>query len=266
MAGTGGGAPRSEELAALARAAAHGGIFCDFDGCLAPIVADPNTARAVRGARAVLERLAATFQVVAVVSGRSIADLSARVRARGVRLIGLHGMEELRDGAVRALGDADAARARVERAAARIEVDLGKAPGAALERKGLALAVHFRRSPDPIEAERLATPLVHEAAALEGLSVVPGRRILEVRPKDVGDKGDAIRRIIAEDSLRAGMACGDDVGDLPAFDALIGLETRIRVAVASPEAPPALIEVAEVVVQSPRALVALLKRLAEAAG
>jgi trehalose 6-phosphate phosphatase len=108
----------------------------------------------------------------------------------------------------------------------------------------------------------VASPIVHEAASAGGLEVVPGRRILEVRPMGSGDKGDVVRRLIASESLRAGLVAGDDVGDVPAFRALDGLTVAARVAVASPEAPAELIAGADVVVSSPTEFVALLNGLA----
>jgi trehalose 6-phosphate phosphatase len=170
-------------------------------------------------------------------------------------------MEEMRDGNVVVMREAEASATAVERAAARIEQILPRAPGAALERKGLALAVHFRRAPDPDQAERVAGPLVGEVAEAEGLQIVPGRRILEIRPAAGGTKGDTVRRIVAEDDLRGGLVGGDDVGDIPAFDALDGLDVAVRVAVASAEAPPELADRADVVLESPGSFVALLARL-----
>src|SRR5688500_12355140 len=63
----------------LAERAAETGIFLDFDGSLAPIVSDPAEARAISGASTVLSRLSGGFRVVAVVSGRSVRDLSHRL-------------------------------------------------------------------------------------------------------------------------------------------------------------------------------------------
>jgi trehalose 6-phosphate phosphatase len=249
-------------LAGLIERPRETGIFCDFDGCLSPIVLDPDASRPVRGASTVMARLAARYASVAIVSGRSVADLARRIRAPGVRLVGLHGMEELRDGIVRVVPEAEAARASVERAADKLETSLRGVRGAILERKGLALAVHFRRAADPIEAERLATPLVIAVATDAGLEIVPGRAILEVRPAEGGHKGDAVRRIVDERKLRAALFGGDDVGDLPAFAALDGLQPGIRVAVASAESPSALVERADLVVSSPLEFVRLLRSLA----
>ena len=254
---------RDAALSTLAADSSHTGLFCDFDGCLAPIVPDPADSKSVPGADEALEHLADAYKVVAVVSGRAVADLAGRVRARGVRLIGLHGMEEMRGGDVMVLREVEASQAAVERAAARIEGMLARAPGAVLERKGLALAVHFRRAEDPIEAERIAGPLVLEAAKAEGLEIVPGRRILEVRPTAGGTKGDAVRRVIEEADLKGAMVGGDDVGDIPAFAAIQGLAVSVRVAVASHEAPTELTDRADIVLDSPKAFVALLQELSE---
>jgi trehalose 6-phosphate phosphatase len=248
-------------LADIAARPDQTGIFCDFDGCLSPIVPEPSAARPVRGAATLLGRLAARYASVAIVSGRSVADLARRIRVPGVRLIGLHGMEELHGGVVTVVPEAETARGAVERAARELERSLRGVRGAILERKGLALAVHFRRARDPVEAERIAAPLVVEAASDAGLAVVPGRRILEVRPMEGGDKGNAVHRVIDERGLTAALAGGDDVGDLPAFAALDGLEAAVRVAVASAEAPAALTERADLIVGSPQEFVGLLRHL-----
>jgi trehalose 6-phosphate phosphatase len=249
-------------LKALAAARERAGIFTDFDGTLSPIVEDPAEAKPVRGTKAVLEALARRFAVVAVVSGRPVLDLAHRIRPRGVRLVGIHGLEVLDAASVSVAPPAEAARAAVEAVAASLLSSLRGMRGVSIERKGLALAVHFRRAPDPDEAERLAAPLVSEAAAAAGLVVVPGRRVLEVRPAGGGDKGDAVRRIAASANLDAALVAGDDVGDIPAFEALAGLDPLLRVAVASAESPPGLAAAADLVVEEPAAFVAVLRTLA----
>ena len=94
-----------------------------------------------------------------------------------------------------------------------------------------------------------------------GLALVSGRQVLELRPAGGGDKGTVARRIVAEHGLRAALVAGDDTGDLPAFEAIAGLDVAVRVAVASDEAPPELTQRADIVVSSPRELVSLLERL-----
>src|SRR5580704_5925828 len=78
-------------------------VMVDFDGTLAPIVADPASARAVPGAARTLGALGLTFGTVAVVSGRPAEFLHRRLRSAGsaVRIFGLYGMEEIEGSEVR---------------------------------------------------------------------------------------------------------------------------------------------------------------------
>ena len=84
-------------LAVLLEDPAASAVMVDFDGTLAPIVADPASARAVPGAARTLGALAECFGSVAVVSGRPGEFLARRLRAAGpsVLLFGLYGMEEV---------------------------------------------------------------------------------------------------------------------------------------------------------------------------
>jgi len=76
-------------LALLRRDPATAGIFSDFDGTLSPIVADPALAEPLAGVPELLGELARRYQVVAVVSGRPVAFLAARLPA-SILLAGLY--------------------------------------------------------------------------------------------------------------------------------------------------------------------------------
>jgi trehalose 6-phosphate phosphatase len=86
-----------------------------------------------------------------------------------------------------------------------------------------------------------------------------------LRPAVRSDKGDAIRRIIGESNADSVIVAGDDLGDLSAFAAAFELKARggdvLRVAVDSAEAPPVLIEQADVIVDGPAGLLEFLRRL-----
>lgn len=243
--------------------AAAAGVVCDFDGTLAEIVADPRDARPARGAAAALGRLARRYPVVAVVSGRPVADLAGRIRVPGVILAGIHGLEERRGRRLRVAPEGEAARAAVERAAAALAERLRPFGGVEVERKGLSVAVHFRRAEDPPRALEEATPLVEREAAREGLRLLRGRLVLEAMPAGGGDKGSATTRLAAGGGLRALAVLGDDAGDLPAFAAARSLPVSVCVAVASAEAPPGLIEAADLAVEGPRGVVAVLRALSD---
>ncbi len=78
-------------LAAFAAAEGRAGVLLDFDGSLSPIVARPELAQIRDGARDALARLVGRFAVVAVVSGRTRAELETLIGVPGVRLAALYG-------------------------------------------------------------------------------------------------------------------------------------------------------------------------------
>ena len=66
---------------------------------------------------------------------------------------------------------------------------------------------------------------------------------------------------MAESGLRGALYAGDDTTDLDAFRGLDGLELAVRVAVSSDEAPDELGLAADLVVDGPEGLAAVLARL-----
>src|SRR6185295_3199200 len=84
------------------------------------------------------------------------------------------------------------------------------------------LAVHTRKLSDPRAAfAGLSTPL-HELAARHGLAVEPGKNVWEIRAPGV-DKGATLCAVVAETGARQVIFAGDDLGDLPAFQAVRNL-------------------------------------------
>jgi trehalose 6-phosphate phosphatase len=252
-------------LGVLLEDPAHSAVLTDFDGTLAPIVADPDTTEPLAEAPGVLGALAERFAVVAVVSGRPAWFLAERLAGAGpsVRLFGVYGMEWIENGTVHHAPEVEQWRAPAAEvvAAARAEF-AGSAVG--IEDKGASVTVHWRRTPE-------AAPRVREFAPVwakrTGLVLVPGRMAFEFRPPVGADKGTVVERL-ARGCVAACFA-GDDVGDLAAFAALDRLAAEgtraVRVAVADEESPPELIAAADVVVPGPVEALALLRRLASSA-
>jgi len=230
-----------ERLAAEPRLAA---LFFDLDGVLAPIVARPEDAVVPAATRSELERLAGRYPLVAVVTGRDGDDARARLGVEGIVVVGSHGLE-LEPGA-------EAWAERLQAFAAKVDWPL--------ERKRLTVAFHYRTADDEREARR-TLEAVAERARAEGFVARFGRKVLEVLPPLEADKGTAVTHLVSERGLRRGLYAGDDTTDLDGFRALEGLELAVRVAVASPEGPPALREAADLVVESPAALLDLLREL-----
>ncbi|WTO36627.1 trehalose-phosphatase [Streptomyces achromogenes] len=250
-------------------------IGLDFDGTLAPIVADPEQARAHPDAVPALAALAPKIASVSVITGRP-----PEVAVRYGGFAGVPGLEHLtvlgHYGAERwdaATGTVTAPPPHPGVAAARAELPrllerAGAAEGTWIEEKGRALAVHTRRAADPQGAyQSLRAPLA-DLAARHGLIVEPGRLVLELRPPGM-DKGVALL-----DHARAvGAGCvvyaGDDLGDLPAFDAVDTLRADgvpgLLVCSGSTEVTE-LAKRADLVVDGPEGVVGLLRALAAQLG
>jgi trehalose 6-phosphate phosphatase len=245
-------------------------IATDFDGTLAPIVADPRAARADPGAVPALRRLAHGVGTLAVITGRPAAEAVAYGgfdAVPGLIVLGHYGWQRWQDGE---LTGPDAPPA-VQTARQLLPDVLGRAgapEGTWVEDKGDALAVHTRRTADPESALRLLRGPLGDLAARLGLAAEPGRMVIELRPAGV-DKGTALTGLARERAADPVMFCGDDLGDLPAFDAVRALRAEgIRgcaVASASTESLPAA-AAADLVVEGPEGIVRLLEAIATELG
>jgi trehalose 6-phosphate phosphatase len=140
------------------------------------------------------------------------------------------------------------------------------APGAFLEDKGSALAVHTRRTVDPAGALAALRDPLGAMAVHHGLALEPGRLVLELRPPGT-DKGAALTDLARETGAGSVLYAGDDLGDLRAFEAVLALRHQgvpgLRVCSANTEAPE-LAAHADLLVPGPEGVVTLLRELTEA--
>jgi trehalose 6-phosphate phosphatase len=235
-------------LAPLAAAAERTALIFDVDGTLAPIVSRPELAEVPPATRAELARLAARYAKVACLSGRAGADAARLVGVPQVETIGNHGLELLTSAGSLA-GPVSAFRRTIG----------DRWP---VEDKGLTLSLHFREAPDEEAALAVLEPIAAEAERA-GLDARWGRKVLELRPRASADKGTAVRTLLERSGARLGLYAGDDTTDLDAFRGLreAPLERAVAVGVASPEAAPALLESADLVVDGPGGLLDVLRLL-----
>ncbi|MET9764667.1 trehalose-phosphatase [Streptomyces sp. NPDC006372] len=267
--------PGREGLDALLTHPGKALIGLDFDGTLAPIVADPEKARAHPEALSALAALAPKVAAVAVITGRP-----AEVAVRNGAFADVPGLEHLvvlgHYGAERwdaRSGETSAPEPHPGVAAIRAELPellerLGASQGTWIEEKGRAVAVHTRRAADPQAAlDSLREPLAG-LAARHGLIVEPGRMVLELRPPGM-DKGVALTEFAREIGAGSVLYAGDDLGDLPAYAAVDKLRSDgtpgLLVCSGSDEVTE-LSERSDVVVDGPEGVVHLLAALADRLG
>lgn len=181
-------------------------LALDFDGTLAPIVADRDGAAMRPLTRRLLRKVARAYPCV-VLSGRSRADVARRVKGVPfVDVIGNHGME-------RGRAPASTLR-RVRRWIRLLQGRLGPMQGVAIEDKGLSLAVHYRASR---QKKRSRERILEAVRGLEGVRLVGGKHVLNVLPAGAPHKGLALEGVRTRLGCDTAIYLGDDETDEDVF-------------------------------------------------
>jgi trehalose-phosphatase len=205
----------------------------DYDGTLTPLVSSPAAAVLAPSVRATLARLAESDRArLAILSGRGLADLRARVALDNVVYGGCHGLEitgrQLHFRHPRAKRSGVAAMERALTAA------LPSVPGARLECKGLAVSLHYRHV---VPSRRPAVRKIAEQMLRRrpDLTLVAGHLVFDFIPRVGWHKGTAARWMVSRlvRTLPARRAvivyAGDDASDEMAFATLRGRALTIHV-------------------------------------
>jgi trehalose 6-phosphate phosphatase len=245
-------------------------VGLDFDGVLSPIVEDPERAVIHPDAAPTLVALAAQVRAVVVITGRP---------ARQV--VELGGLEQLadtlpEDARLAVMGqygherwDSVSREFTSPEPPAGLQTFREELPGllaaqdasdAVVEEKGLAVAVHTRRLPDPQATYVRLERTLDDAARRNGLTLEPGRLVLEVRSPGA-HKGLAVRTALQELDGGAVLFAGDDLGDVEAFEAVRELRDGGLpglLVCSESEEQQALAELADVVVPGPDGVLELL--------
>jgi len=200
---------------------ASGLLLClDFDGTLAPIVETPDDATMAAGNRHLLARLSEKPDAtVAVVSGRSIADLRERVGVDGLCYAGNHGLE-WDDGSGTDVAPAvRETRAELRDVIGRLRSCLSAVDGCTVEDKSLTATVHYRQ----VAADNLPTVVEATRTIVEttdGFECRPGKEILEIRPDIPDGKDRIVDRLRARHPDAVPLFVGDDITDEDGFRAV----------------------------------------------
>jgi len=202
--------PRGEAVLALAMQRSPLVGF-DFDGTLAPIVARPEQARVSASISGKLRRLAARLPI-AIVSGRSAADLPGRLGFEPQFIVGNHGAEFGTEQAPGVAPELDPVRSLLRQH----DAELRRA-GVAMEDKGRSLALHYRCAPHPEAALALIRRTLDAVQAR--CRTFAGKMVENVVPLGAPDKGVAMKMLVRRSHATCAVFFGDDVNDEPVFEA-----------------------------------------------
>ncbi len=205
----------------------------DFDGTLAPLARSPQRARMGEGIRSLLRRLALRPRVrVAVVSGRALDDVKAKVGLSRIYYVGNHGLEIEGPGVRWTHPRAKGVSRSMQRAAVSIERLLRDFPGSFLENKHYTLSVHYRELSSRCSVRELRRRLMAALRSCrEPLRLARGNKVWELRPRFRWDKGSAmveLQRRLPGRCLK--VFVGDDRTDEEAFNTLGARAVTVRIA------------------------------------
>lgn len=193
----------------------RGRMLCafDFDGTLAPIVAVPDEARLPDNIRLLLERIA-HYAPIAVITGRSVDDISRRLGFRPDFVVGNHGLEGVpgwEDLAAEHEHACAGWRRQLDQALRGQEWDTG----IQLEDKRFSLSVHYRQVEDVVACTRALESLFSRLEPQP--RVVGGKYVYNLLMQDRCHKGSALSRLMELAGASTALYVGDDVTDEDVF-------------------------------------------------
>jgi trehalose 6-phosphate phosphatase len=195
-------------------------LFLDVDGTLIDIAPRPDAVVVPDGLKQNLAGLAEQLGgALALVSGRTIADLDRLFDPLRLRASGVHGaeMRQLPGGTVES-----SAGAMLPQTIIAALHDLAKGhPGTLVENKRYSAAIHYRAVPaaGPVLGQHLKDLLAR--LPVDDLRILPGHMVFEVKRAGF-DKGRAVGAFLRLPPFigRTPIFVGDDVTDEPGFDAV----------------------------------------------
>jgi len=191
-------------------------LFLDFDGTLVALAAQPELVQVPPLLTSTLAALYAQLDgALALVSGRQLFDLDGFLAPLLLPAAGEHGAQRrTNDGRLVSVPPADLRQVLLA-----AEALVQRHPLLKLERKNLALSLHYRQAP---ELEALCLQAMQDAVQRSaGIELMHGKQVIDIKPAGVS-KGMAIAAFMAEAPFagRLPVFAGDDVTDEAGFEAV----------------------------------------------
>lgn len=199
-------------------------ICCDYDGTLVSFDDKPQDTATPNRVTSILKELNSLASIsIAILSGRSLAQLKDLIPLSNITLAGLHGIEvRYSDGEKFTWSRAEESRGRLKKMKKELADKFSAFPGTLIEDKEYAVALHYRtyKGKDE-EVERAFYSTMENFRPFENLEILEGSKLLEVRPRG-WDKGRALKKIRSYLTFRElpTFYFGDDTTDEDAFRVL----------------------------------------------
>ena len=204
-------------------------VALDFDGTLAPVVDDPEKARATPEARTAVERLLALPDTrVALVSGRSLSDLE-QVAPFGdhVLLVGSHGIELRLDEPDDVLALDASEREQLGVLEQVLDQIADTLDSVWIEPKPAGFAVHTRLATERHSRVAHLVAINELKAEAPDAKVRLGKNVIEFSVRST-TKGEAVEHLRRYTHATAVFYAGDDVTDEDAFVALTADDLGVK--------------------------------------
>ncbi len=192
------------------------GLLCafDFDGTLAPIVAQPDKVQLPYDVQQQLIALS-DYAPIAIITGRSVKDIKKYLGFSPDFLVGNHGIEGLPDWDRHAGSYELYCRMWEQKLSAAFQNHNLFDPGIRIEDKGYSLSIHYRAVHDPEDVVQKLENLFRQLTPVP--RVIPGKSVFNLVPENAMDKGGALLKLMSTQHFRTAMYVGDDVTDEDVF-------------------------------------------------
>jgi trehalose 6-phosphate phosphatase len=194
-------------------------LFLDMDGVLAPLAPRPEDVVPVARRTAVLKSLAERFDGrVAVISGRTLAEIDRITDGVMAAASGVHGLERRLPGGVLKSAEPHPA---VRQVVAAFDAFAAEHAGVIVEDKGVSAGLHYRQN---AALEGPAVALAERLRDQTGLTLQPGDMVLELKTPGTS-KGTALSAFMTEAPFEGStpIMLGDDLTDEHGFQAAAAL-------------------------------------------
>jgi len=195
------------------------GLITDVDGTISEIASCPEAARVSPICREQLAILTKRLELVAAISGRPALDAKEMIGVDGMVYVGNNGLDQWQVGVLQFVEGVKEYAAKVIAALDELMGSL-TVEGISFENKGVALSVHYRRSPDRESARKCILEKIAASSIARDFRIQEGKMVVELRPPVEMNKATAVEALMKSYNLRGGIYVGDDISDVDAFRAM----------------------------------------------